>query len=111
VGEIRAIGRSGNRVMTIPLAVSNFAGAYAMQWDLMLTAILMAMTPIVIFFLFAQDSTSGPGSRIVPNTSSFAAGHQFREAAQYRRRARAFAKTRSLLSLRGRTHAKGSSGD
>ncbi len=46
----------GNRVMTIPLAVSNFAGAYVKQWDLMLTAILMAMIPIVIFFLVAQKS-------------------------------------------------------
>ena len=46
----------GNRVMTIPLAVSNFAGAYVKQWDLMLTAILMAMVPIVVFFLFAQKS-------------------------------------------------------
>jgi raffinose/stachyose/melibiose transport system permease protein len=46
----------GNRVMTIPLAVSNFAGAYVKQWDLMLTAILMAMIPVVIFFLFAQKS-------------------------------------------------------
>ncbi len=44
----------GNSVMTIPLAVSNFAGAYVKQWDLILTAILMAMIPIVIFFLFAQ---------------------------------------------------------
>jgi len=46
----------GNRVMTIPLAVSNFAGAYVKQWDLILTAILMAMIPIVIFFLVAQKS-------------------------------------------------------
>lgn len=46
----------GNRVMTIPLAVSNFAGAYVKQWDLILTAILMAMIPIVVFFLFAQKS-------------------------------------------------------
>jgi raffinose/stachyose/melibiose transport system permease protein len=46
----------GNKVMTIPLAVSNFAGAYVKQWDLILTAILMAMIPIVIFFLIAQKS-------------------------------------------------------
>ena len=46
----------GNRVMTIPLAVSNFAGAYVKQWDLILTAILMAMVPIVILFLVAQKS-------------------------------------------------------
>jgi len=46
----------GGRVMTIPLAVSNFAGAYVKQWDLMLTAILMSMIPVVIFFLLAQRS-------------------------------------------------------
>ncbi|WP_020612617.1 carbohydrate ABC transporter permease [Sediminispirochaeta bajacaliforniensis] len=44
----------GNRVQTIPLAVANFAGAYVKQWDLILTAILMAMIPIIIFFLLAQ---------------------------------------------------------
>jgi raffinose/stachyose/melibiose transport system permease protein len=46
----------GNKVMTIPLAVSNFAGAYVKQWDLIMTAILMAMIPIVILFLVAQKS-------------------------------------------------------
>ncbi len=44
----------GNRVQTIPLAVANFAGAYVKQWDLILTAILMAIIPIIIFFLSAQ---------------------------------------------------------
>lgn len=44
----------GNRVQTIPLAVANFAGAFVKQWDLILTAILMAMIPIIIFFLAAQ---------------------------------------------------------
>lgn len=44
----------GNKVQTIPLAVANFAGAFVKQWDLIMTAILMAMVPIVIFFLFAQ---------------------------------------------------------
>jgi raffinose/stachyose/melibiose transport system permease protein len=44
----------GNKVMTIPLAVSNFAGAYVKQWDLILTAILMAMIPIIVLFLAAQ---------------------------------------------------------
>jgi len=46
----------GNKVMTIPLAVSNFAGAYVKQWDLIMTAILMAMIPIVVLFLVAQKS-------------------------------------------------------
>jgi maltose transport system permease protein len=44
----------GNKIQTIPLAVANFAGAYVKQWDLILTAILMAMVPIIIFFLAAQ---------------------------------------------------------
>ena len=44
----------GNRVQTIPLAVANFAGAYVKQWDLMLTAIVMAIIPIIIVFLAAQ---------------------------------------------------------
>jgi raffinose/stachyose/melibiose transport system permease protein len=46
----------GNAIMTIPLAVSNFAGAYVKQWDLIMTAILMAMVPVVVFFLIAQKS-------------------------------------------------------
>jgi raffinose/stachyose/melibiose transport system permease protein len=44
----------GNRIMTVPLAVANFAGAYVKQWDLILTAILMAMIPVIILFLIAQ---------------------------------------------------------
>jgi raffinose/stachyose/melibiose transport system permease protein len=44
----------GNRVQTIPLAVANFAGTYVKQWDLMLTAIVMAIIPIIIVFLAAQ---------------------------------------------------------
>ena len=44
----------GNRIQTIPLAVANFAGAYVKHWDLILTAILMAMIPVLIVFLIAQ---------------------------------------------------------
>lgn len=44
----------GNAIQTIPLAVSNFAGAFVKQWDLILTAILLAMIPVIICFLFAQ---------------------------------------------------------
>ncbi len=44
----------GNTVQTIPLAVANFAGAYVKQWDLILTAILMSLIPVIIFFLIAQ---------------------------------------------------------
>jgi len=44
----------GSGVQTLPLAVSNFAGAFLKQWGLMMTAILMALLPIVTFFIFAQ---------------------------------------------------------
>lgn len=44
----------GNRIQTLPLAVANFAGAYVKQWDLILTAILMAMIPVLVFFFLAQ---------------------------------------------------------
>lgn len=44
----------GNRVQTIPLAVATFAGAYVKQWDLILAAILLAIIPVIFFFLLAQ---------------------------------------------------------
>jgi raffinose/stachyose/melibiose transport system permease protein len=44
----------GNKLMTVPLAVANFAGSYVKQWDLIMTAILMAMVPVVVAFLAAQ---------------------------------------------------------
>lgn len=45
---------TGNKIQTFPLAVANFAGAYVKQWDLIMTAILMAIIPIVLFFLILQ---------------------------------------------------------
>jgi raffinose/stachyose/melibiose transport system permease protein len=44
----------GGALMTVPLAVSTFAGAYVKQWNLIMTAILMAMIPVVAAFLLAQ---------------------------------------------------------
>ena len=44
----------GNKIQTIPLAVATFAGAFVKQWDLILTAILMALIPVIVFFLIAQ---------------------------------------------------------
>ncbi len=41
-------------VQTIPLAVTAFAGAYVKQWNLIMTAALLAMIPIIVLFLFAQ---------------------------------------------------------
>jgi len=44
----------GTPVQTIPLAVSNFAGAFVTSYDLLMTAIFMALVPVVIFFISAQ---------------------------------------------------------
>lgn len=46
----------GGKLMTVPLAVSNFAGAYVKQWDLIMTAILLSMLPVITAFLAAQKS-------------------------------------------------------
>lgn len=50
---VLVIGLGGN-VQTLPVAVANLAGTYVKQWDLILTSVLMAATPVVILFLFAQ---------------------------------------------------------
>jgi len=45
---------SGNNIQTLPLGVANFVGSFVRRWDLILTATLMAMLPIVLVFLFLQ---------------------------------------------------------
>jgi raffinose/stachyose/melibiose transport system permease protein len=50
---VLVIGLGGN-VQTLPVAVANLAGTYVREWDLILTSVLMAATPVVILFLFAQ---------------------------------------------------------
>ncbi len=47
------LGTSGP-VLTLPLAVSKFVGAFVKKWDLIMTSALLAMLPIVVLFLFAQ---------------------------------------------------------
>lgn len=47
------LGLNG-RIKTLPVAVSSFVGSYVKQWDLILTAALLAMIPIIILFIFAQ---------------------------------------------------------
>jgi raffinose/stachyose/melibiose transport system permease protein len=44
----------GTPVQTLPLAVSNFAGAFITSYDMILTAILLAIVPVLIFFIIAQ---------------------------------------------------------
>lgn len=45
---------TGNRVQTIPLAISGFVGSFVKQWELIMLALLLAIIPVVILYLFAQ---------------------------------------------------------
>jgi raffinose/stachyose/melibiose transport system permease protein len=45
---------SGNAVRTLPLAVAGFVGSFVKKWDLILTATLMTILPIIIVFLILQ---------------------------------------------------------
>ncbi len=44
----------GTSIQTIPLAIANYVGAFIVQWQYLLTAVLMAMAPVLVLFLFAQ---------------------------------------------------------
>lgn len=44
----------GSRIQTVPLAIANYAGAFVTEWQLLLSAVLVAMAPVVVLFLFAQ---------------------------------------------------------
>jgi raffinose/stachyose/melibiose transport system permease protein len=45
---------SGNSIQTLPLAVASFVGSFVKKWDLILTATLMTMLPVIIMFLILQ---------------------------------------------------------
>mgnify|MGYP004446875675 CR=1 FL=1 len=47
------LGQNG-KVKTLPVAVQAFVGSYVKQWDLILTAALLAIIPMIIIFIFAQ---------------------------------------------------------
>ena len=47
------LGQNG-KVKTLPVAVQAFVGSYVKQWDLILTAALLAILPMIIIFLIAQ---------------------------------------------------------
>lgn len=52
------LGQNG-KVKTLPVAVQAFVGSYVKQWDLILTAALLAMIPMIIIFLFGQKQIMG----------------------------------------------------
>ncbi|WP_017812564.1 MULTISPECIES: carbohydrate ABC transporter permease [Paenibacillus] len=45
---------SSPEMRTIPLATYSFFGQYTKQWDMALPALVLGITPIIIFFLFLQ---------------------------------------------------------
>jgi raffinose/stachyose/melibiose transport system permease protein len=45
---------AGQTVRTLPLAVAGFVGSFVRRWDLILTATLMTMAPVIILFLILQ---------------------------------------------------------
>ena len=47
------LGQNGP-VKTLPVAVQAFVGSYVKQWNLILTAALLAIIPMIILFLIAQ---------------------------------------------------------
>ncbi len=44
----------GQKLQTVPLAIQAFAGSFVKKWDLIMTAVLMAAIPAIIFFLTVQ---------------------------------------------------------
>lgn len=45
---------SSPELRTIPIATYSFFGQYTKQWDMALPALVLGITPIIIFFLFMQ---------------------------------------------------------
>lgn len=44
----------GNQIQTIPLAIAGFVGSFVKQWELIMLALVLAIIPVVAFYLFAQ---------------------------------------------------------
>ncbi len=44
----------GTPIQTVPLAIVNYVGAFVAEYQYLLSAVLIAMIPVVILFLFAQ---------------------------------------------------------
>ncbi len=45
---------SSSEVKTLPVAIQSFVGSFVVQWNLILAAALLTVTPMIIVFLFAQ---------------------------------------------------------
>ncbi|MBQ7582134.1 MAG: carbohydrate ABC transporter permease [Lachnospiraceae bacterium] len=45
---------SSSKFKTLPVAIQSFIGSFVVEWNLILSAALLTITPMVIIFLFAQ---------------------------------------------------------
>lgn len=45
---------TGNEIQTLPVAIASFVGSFVKQWELIMLALLLAISPVVVFYLFAQ---------------------------------------------------------
>jgi raffinose/stachyose/melibiose transport system permease protein len=51
---LQLIFLGGSREQTLPVAIYSFVGEFTARWNLMFAAVLVAIAPILAFFLFAQ---------------------------------------------------------
>ena len=52
--NLEILAKRIGKVKTLPVAVQAFVGSYVKQWDLILTAALLAIIPMIVIFLIAQ---------------------------------------------------------
>ncbi|HWI65276.1 MAG TPA: carbohydrate ABC transporter permease [Symbiobacteriaceae bacterium] len=45
---------TGNEIQTLPIAIAGFVGSFVKQWELIMLALVLAIIPVVIFYLIAQ---------------------------------------------------------
>lgn len=45
---------AGSRYETLPVAIYSFAGDYVARWNLVLAGVVIAVAPVLVFYLFAQ---------------------------------------------------------
>lgn len=45
---------TGNQIQTLPIAIASFVGSFVKQWELIMLALVLAIIPVVVFYLLAQ---------------------------------------------------------
>ena len=45
---------SGTKNQTLPVTIYSFVGEYVSQWNLIFAAVVVAVVPMIVFYLLAQ---------------------------------------------------------